>query len=744
MTRQATMTSDNSSERNAFDAAVVSVRAGASAERAARELYDTLTEDERLNLLDGDVYYWSGRLDIVRHGYNIKPYVMGAIDRLGIPGIRFVDGPRGCVAGNGTAFPVSMARGATWDTELEEQVGHAIGEEVREQGGNLFGGVCINLPRHPAWGRVQETYSDQPVLLGQMGAAITRGVKSNAIACAKHFACNSMENARFKVDVTVDEATFHEVYAPHFKRTIEAGAQAVMTAYNSVNGEYCGQNSWLIDQTLRRDWGFTGIAVSDFVWGLRDVAKSVKAGLDIEEPFHQQRYTKLRAAMERGEADWSDVRAAGERILATQLRFYAQRAAAEPHGTMANAEHVALARTVAERAAVLLKNDGVAAGDNAAVSALPLRPGADLKRVAVFGRIADKPNTGDEGSSKVRAPYVVTPLQGLREIYGDDVVGYRAAEAPVVAAKRATRADAAIVVVGYTANDEGEYLKSVVSPDMLPLLPEPVTDEQKEAKAGCQAFMKEGMSTFGSDAEGGDRHSLRLLDEDVELIRAVSAANPRTIVVVVAAGAVLMDEWINEPAAVLLGWYSGMEGGHALADILAGNVDPSGRLPYSIPASEEDLPPFDSDATAATYDRWYGQRLIQHRGSKALFPLGYGLSYQAYGIEESRLLDLDRSHQTAIMQVSVRNEGDCDGRHVVQVYGTLLEGERAGERELLGFASAQVPAHSTTQVKVALDLSAIGRWNNETRTLALPQGTMRIEASSYWGDPDASTMEVEL
>lgn len=177
----------------AFDQAVETIRRGSDSATLAAQLYGELTDDERMNLLDGDIYYWQGRLDIVRHGYNIAPYVMGAVNRLGIPGIRFVDGPRGCVSGHGTAFPVSMARGATWNEALEERVGEAIGEEVREQGGNLFGGVCINLPRHPAWGRIQETYSDQPVLLGSLGAALTRGVRRHAMACVKHFACNSME-----------------------------------------------------------------------------------------------------------------------------------------------------------------------------------------------------------------------------------------------------------------------------------------------------------------------------------------------------------------------------------------------------------------------------------------------------------------------------------------------------------------------------------------------------------------------
>ena len=734
------MTQEHFATDSPFAHAVRAVSAGGDSAAQARDLYDQLTDDERLNLLDGDVYYWAGRFDIVQHGYNIRPYTMGAIERLGIPGVRFVDGPRGCVSGSGTAFPVSMARGATWDTELEEQVGHAIGEEVREQGGNLFGGVCINLPRHPAWGRIQETYSDQTVILGRMGAALTRGVKSNAIAGVKHFACNSMENARFKVDVTVDEADFHENFAPHFKKALDAGADMVMSAYNSVNGEYCGQNPWLLTQVLRKDWGFNGIVGSDFVWGLRDVSKSIKAGLDIEEPFHQQRFTKLKAAMECGEVSWDDIRILGERILATQIRFYAQRDDHEPEGVMACAEHTALARTVAERSMVLLSNKMVDG-----TPALPLAP-QDISRVTVFGRLADMANTGDEGSSKVRAPYVVTPLQGIREAYGPDAVDYMpdAQNDPAAAAARAAGSDAAIVVVGYTANDEGEYLKSVVSPDMLPILPTPTTPEEQAAKDACQAFMKEGMSTFGTDAEGGDRADLHLKAADVELIHAVSAANPRTIVVVVSAGAVLMQEWVDEPAAVLLGWYSGMEGGHALAALLAGAVEPTGRLPYAIARTEADLPDFDSDATQATYDRWYGQRLIQHRGSEALFPLGFGLSYQDYAIESARVEDIDRAAGVARVRVAVRNDGSKAGRKVVQLYGSTLQGERAGERELLGFSVAAVPAGGTAETIVELDLTALGRWDTTRRIVALPQETIRVEASSFWGDPDAVTMEVKL
>ncbi len=164
-------------------------------------------------------------------------------------------------------------------------MGTAIGLEGRAQGANFFGGVCINLPRHPAWGRVQESYGEDPVLLGEMGAALVRGVGPNMMAVAKHYALNSMENARFKVDVMADDATLHEVYLAHFRRVVDEGVDGIMTAYNSVNGEWAGENERLLEGVLRGEWGFEGVTVSDFIWGLRDAAKSLRAGLDVEEPF---------------------------------------------------------------------------------------------------------------------------------------------------------------------------------------------------------------------------------------------------------------------------------------------------------------------------------------------------------------------------------------------------------------------------------------------------------------------------
>lgn len=593
-----------------FDDAVAAVRAGSLPEEQARALYAQLSDDERLGLLDGDEEFWPGLKTMIEDGYNLRPYVHGAVGRLGIPGLRFSDGPRGVVMGNSTAFPVSMARGATWDTALEERIGEAIGAEARAQGANFFGGVCINLPRHPAWGRIQETYSEDPLLLGEMGAALTRGTQQHVMACVKHYALNSMENARFSVDVTVDEATLHEVYLPHFRRVVEEGVAAVMSAYNSVNGEWCGQNENLLTDVLRSQWHFEGVTVSDFIWGLRDAAESLRAGLDIEEPLRQQRAQHLPADLEAGRASWKDVERSGLRSLTTQLRFAAARSDQAPAlDVVAGVEHRALARQAAAQAMVLLRNEPV---DGRAL--LPLETPASL---ALIGRLGDVPNTGDHGSSDVRAGHVVTALEGLRSALPDTDVRFEGSDDLEAARRVASGADVAVVVVGYTAEDEGEYVSGEASnrPELLALYPP--TDGSKQGLLAKMGSEPGDASLVGSATAGGDRASLRLRPVDEALIRTVAAANPRTVVVVVAAGAVIMEEWREQVPGLLIGWYSGMEGGHALADVLLGKSTPGGRLPFSIPTSEEHLPFFDRDATAITYDRWHGQRLLDRLGVPA-------------------------------------------------------------------------------------------------------------------------------
>ncbi len=715
----------------AFEDAVRAVQAGRPAAAVACELYEQLADGERLWLLDGDEDFWQGLARFRSEGYNREPIVHGAIDRLGIPGTRFVDGPRGCVAGAGTAFPVSVARGATWDVNLEEQVGEVIGREIRAQGGNFFGGVCVNLPRHPAWGRAQETYGDDPCHLGEFGAALTRGTQRWVMACVKHYALNSMENARFTVDVTVDEATLHDVYLPHFKRVIDENVAAVMGAYNSVNGEWCGENHYLLTTVLRDVWDWDGITVTDFIWGMRDGAKALNAGMDLEEPFRQQRAERLPGQIATGQTSWQMVERAGVRLIAAQLRSYAHRVPEDPSDdVLADDDARELARTVAARAMVLLKNEPVEG-----TPVLPLDP-VSVRAIAVIGRLATAPNMGDHGSSDVHPPCFVTPLDGIRakfpsarivHVESDDVSAARAA---------AASADVAVVVVGYDAHDEGEYIgpSSMSAPELLSLFP-PMTEEVRSVLDEALRSGSEGSSY------GGDRASLSLRGVDEDIIAAVVAANPSTVVVLVASGTVITESWRPQVPALLMMWYAGMEGGYALADVLSGDHNPTGHLPLAFPTSEAHLPPFERDATAITYDRFHGQRLLDRIGVAAAFPHGFGLSYTSFELADA-VVEAEEDGRV-VLTVQVTNTGGRDGGHVVQVYGRTGTGPYAGESMLVGFAPVFVPAGATASVPLTVALSPLAVWDPARMRRVPPVlSDVELEVGKHAHDPGALTLSL--
>jgi beta-glucosidase len=710
-----------------FEVGVQRVVNGEGAPAVADELLELLTATEKLWLLDGDQEFWSGFTDMVTNGYNKTPYVHGAVPRLGIPGLRFADGPRGCVMGESTAFPVPMARGATWDIVLEERVGLAIGCEVRAQGANFFGGICINLPRHPAWGRSQETYGEDPVLLGELGAAAVRGIQRNAMAAAKHFALNSMENARFSVDVTADESALHEVFLAHFRRVVEEGVSGIMSSYNSVNGEWAGQNEDLLEQVLRNEWGFVGVTVSDFVFGFRDPAKSLRAGLDVEEPFRQQRAQHLSADLASGRASWSDVDRAAHRILGAQLRHYASRDPEEPPlSVVFSPLHRTLSREVGARSIVVLRNEIVEG-----VPVLPLTA-SSLTRIALIGRLADFPNTGDHGSSDVHPPQVVTPYAGLRAALPDAIVDLVVVYDPEAVSEAAAHADVAVVVVGYSAAEEGEYLspETFRDPQLMALLP-PVEGDVDER---IMPDTDSEEPALGFDGIGGDRTSLRLSAEDCLLIRSAASANRRTIVAIVAGGAVIIDDWDRDVSAVVVSWYAGSEGGHALTDVLLGACDASGRLPISIPRSEEHLPFFDRGATAITYDKWFGQRLLDRLKVPAAYPLGFGLSYTSFAAAELAIRAI--TIESVEINITVRNTGLRDGRHVVQVYGLPFDaGEDFPERLLLGFGIVDLAVGESKMISVRGSLRPLYRRAAGHFTPA--SETVTIEAASYAGDPNA-------
>ncbi len=731
---------------SAFEAAADRVATGADHHAEARALVAQLSTDEKLACLDGDTPFWPGIVDMAGAGYREHVWPAAAVARLGIPPILFSDGPRGCVVGRATAFPVSMARGATFDPELEEQVGRAIGRELAAHGANYTGAVCCNLLRHPGWGRAQETYGEDPHHVGEMAAALTRGLQHHVLACMKHFALNSMENARFTVDVTADERALHEVYLPHFRRVTDQGVASVMSAYNSVNGEWCGQNQTLLTTVLRQEWGWDGFVTSDFVFGLRDPVGSVVAGLNIEMPFRQQRAVALPAAVADGSLPLAAVDERVEETVATLLRFWPVIADRGPEPESdPSPEHRALARTVAQRSTVLLRNrDGL----------LPLDP-ARLNRVAVLGRLAAEANLGDGGSSDVHPPEVVTPLDGLRAGLDGVQVDHHPSD-PALAAD----ADVAVVVVGLTRDDEGEFLSGVTAPALLELFP-PADDPEVGQGATLPAFTRypSTVPAATSMAPGGDRRTLRLSPADEALISAVAARNPATVVVVMGGSAVVMP-WIESVPATLVIWYPGMEGGHALADVLTGRQEPGGRLPFAIPTDEAHLVAFDPDATTVTYDLFHGQWLLDRDGHRAAFPFGWGLSWTTFAIADAHLVpnetadDVDRSTEdvhagetgdggwSGRAVVTVTNTGERAGSTVVQVYGGRPDSaHERPRRRLLGFGRVQLQPGEPGQIEIPFTLGPLrirrdGAWLHEP-------GPYVIDVGCHAGDPDGRSLSLD-
>ncbi|KAH7322994.1 glycoside hydrolase superfamily [Stachybotrys elegans] len=715
-----------------FNDAVHATRDGiADATSIANTLLAQLTLDERLSLLDGDEAFWPGVASMLLEGYNKTPIVHGQIDRLEIPGVRFADGPRGCVLGESTAFPVPMARGASWDVSLEERIGLAIGRECRAQGANFFAGVCVNLPRHPAWGRIQETYGEDPIILGELGAALVRGVQKNMMACVKHYALNSMENARFQVDVEVEQPVLHQVYLAHFRRIIEEGVASVMSSYNSVRGEFAGQNKELLTDILREQWGFQGFVISDFLFGLRDGPLSLKNGLDIEAPFQNIRSLTLKQALEAGTIHESDIDRACLAILGQQIRDAVRRDVSNPSMDVVFCdEHKQLAKEAAVKSMVLLQNKEVDGH-------LTLPLSAEVSSVAVIGRLANSNNTGDRGSSAVRCPIVVSPFQGLQAALPKAQVLLEDSDDVEQARKAASASEVAVVVVGYDWRDEGEYTipPFTTNPGLMKILP-PTDGSERVEKVKAMMLNQQAPGDISDDSyglgAGGDRHSLRLRPRDVEIIKACTEVNPRTVVCIVAAGVVIMEEWDKLPAAVLYSWYSGCEGGHALADLLLGHANFSGRLPFSIPTTEEHLPFFDRDATKITYDEWFGQRLLDHLGVKAAYPLGYGLSYTSFKISQLEF-EAGIKQDSLVVRASVENTGPREGRYVAQVYG-VIEGSHRPRRVLLGFAPVDLEAGEAKTVEIPASTRPLKRWDQGEWSLA--SESINVEIGAYAGDEE--------
>ncbi len=620
-------------------------------------------------------------------------YLTPANERLDIPGFRMVDGPRGVRAGKATAFPVPAARGATWDPELEREVGRAIGWEANARGATVLLAPTINLLRHPAWGRAQETYGEDTTLLGAMGTAFVQGAQENVLACAKHFAANSIEDTRMEVDVTIDERTLREVYLPHFKRVVQDGRVAcVMSAYNKVNGAYASENAHLLRDVLKTEWAFPGFVISDWVFGTHNTVQAAQAGLDIEMPFANHYGPALADAVRAGEVPEAVVDDAVTRILSGQMEGSAK-PMAHP-GDVESAAHRELARTVAARSMVLLENDG----------ALPLDP-ASAGKIAVVGSLAAVARLGDEGSSAVTPTTAVTPLDGIAARAGAS----RTVHVPgptLTAADEALLAsvEAAVVVVGLGPEDEGEAI---------------------------------GMN-------GGDRDSLRLSAEDEALIADVAAIAPRTVVVLEAGSAIVVRPWVDGVNALVMAWYPGSEGGHAMADVLFGVTEPGGRLPVSFPRDEADLPAFDHTSPAVTYGFLHGYRHLDASGAEPEYPFGFGLSYTTFTLTNLQVSGFSPADRDIIVTVDVTNTGTRAGAEVVQAYvHPAASAVQRAPRDLRGFTRVELAPGETATVTLPIPAPSLAYFEVATGELVIEPGTYVIEVGSSSRDlPLTATVDV--
>ena len=628
----------------------------------------------------------------IRRHYNSKPYLAGGNRRFGIPRIAFADGPRGLVCSKATCFPVSMARGAAFDTALEERIGEAVGRELRAVGGNYYGGVCINVPRHPAWGRSQETYGEDPFLLGEFGAALTRGVqRHNVMACVKHYALNSMENARFKVDVRCSERTLREVYLPAFRKCIDAGAASIMGAYNKFRGEHCCHNAYLLKKVLRDDWNFYGFTLSDFVWGIRDTKAAADGGMEVEMPFHRFYGKRLLRAVQRGEVEERIIDEAVCHIAGTVLLFTEAEDPEEEYSRrlLACPEHVALAVEAAEKAMTLVKNDG---------SLLPLDK-KQIRKLAVLGKLADQPNIGDHGSSMVHPPYTVSPLQGFKNLLGPSVeITQHDGKLLGPAVEAAKRADAVVIVAGYDYFDEGEYMKEQI-------------------------------------LAGGDRDSLSLHDNEIELINAAAEVNRNCIVVLIGGNTIIMEEWKENIPAVLFAYYPGMEGGNVIARTLFGEVNPGGKLPFVIPADSSHLPPFDKDAAKAEYGYYHGYTKLDKEGIEPAYHFGHGLSYTVFEQKDPKF---EVAHGVISASCLVTNTGGRDGDQVIQFYAGFEKSKIDRPVKLLrGFRRVSLGPGESRRVEIHCPVRELAWYNPES-------GSWELEDIKYSGYIGPSSNPEEL
>jgi beta-glucosidase len=617
----------------------------------------------------------------------------------GLPPVEMTDGPHGLRVETGiekvwvpaTAFPTGSALGATWDRDLVRRVGEALGEEAAAMGVGLLLGPGVNMKRTPLCGRNFEYFAEDPLVAGELGAAYVEGVQSRGVgACLKHFAANNQETDRTAVSADADERTLRETYLAAFERVIRhAPPWAVMCSYNRIGGVHASQHRWLLTQVLRGEWGYQGLVVSDWD-AVHDPVAAVAAGLDLEMPGTDGRSADaIMSAVGAGALDEADVDRAARRVVEFvgkscpdgQARRSpvrdggvtpgarlndAQRASLRAH------EHHALAREAATAALTLLRNEG---------GVLPLDPAADSS-IAVVGGYARLPRIQGGGSAGVDPVQVDEPLAALRAVAGDRVryaQGYELAEADYYS--------------------ERTYVPDADRSARL-------ADEAVALASSCDLIVAFVGLPLSSETEGRDRATLALPDDQVALLTRLGALERPLVVVLSAGSAVTMDGWHDSTAAILLTWLGGEAMGGAIADVLVGRADPSGRLAETFPMKLADTPAFldfPGESGHARYGegvfigyRWYDTRELPVR-----YPFGHGLSYTTFEYDDLRA-EADQGGDIRVA-VTVTNAGPAAGVEVVQLYvGDPQAPVRRPVRELRGFDKVRLAPGEAAKVEFVL------------------------------------------
>ena len=611
------------------------------------------------------------------------------IERLGVPEMIVSDGPHGvrrvpdihAMANESlpsTCFPTASCTASTWDVDLIRKMGEAIAEECIALNVDVVLGPGANMKRSPLGGRNFEYFSEDPYLAGEMAASFINGVQSKGVGTSlKHFAANNQEFQRFSISAEIDERVLREIYLPAFEKAVkQAKPWAVMCCYNKVNGVYGSENHHLLTTILKMEWGFKGLIVSD--WGaVHDRVAALKGGLDWEMPGPQERRVKaVVEAARSGELDEALLDESVRRIL--RIVFKAKET---PKGDNFDVDaHHELAHQIAAEGMVLLKNNGL----------LPLK---GQGHIAVIGRSAENAHFQGGGSSHINPTKVAVPFKEF---------GAQAGNAELTYAE------------GYPADNS--FCQDLI--DQAVIL----------AQSADVAILYIALPTF-KESEGYDRTDLDLTDQQIALIKAVAKVQPNSVVVLNNGAPVAMSAWIDDVAAVLEGWMMGQAGGVAIADVLFGKVNPSGKLAETFPLKLVDTPAYLNWPGGAGEVRYgeglfIGYRYYDAKQMPVLFPFGYGLSYTTFAYSNARVSSKTFKDVDGVtVTVDVTNAGDLAGKEILQVY---VHDQKSGlvrpEKELKGFVKVELQPGETKSVSIQLDFRAFAYYHPEYRQWVTEDG----------------------